>query len=970
MSDPTSPEGVLLVELAGLDDASLRARIAAARDPRALLDEALRLLERQKIGDPAAVERDAARLAAAGAAVLKPSEADAVRRRALLTRAPALTYANRFEEAIALLDAAGDGADATTRAEVALRLVQPLARMGRLEEAAERAHAAARGFHQAGLSVQGAKAEVNAGVVERMRGRLGEALAAFDRARPAFVGDPPTLAQVESNRAVALLELARFGEADAAFEAALRAFREARLARAVAIVEGNLADLDARRGRLASALQRFETAGRLFEQEEAPGDAARVRAEAAELLAQAGMRAEAARALDEALPVLQTCGLRAETARARLARAALWQLDGGPAEAVRLAAEARQAYVLLGNALMVAACDIRRAEAMASLGLHDDAARAFDAALDAVRGRPLDTQHAAASAALAALDAGRTDRAAALAAQLETLHTEHPVLTARACFARGMVARATGQPGSATERFREAVGALHAAQGMLQADRFRVAFMGGHGEILARFVAAMLEATPPESGCGDTFERTVLEATELARSHALLVTLGSRSIAAARGAHASAPDARRDESASGRAATSSEHERRTTALREELSALYTLLERDAGQNADAVRARIRGAQIEMDRLDRSRLAQREPLDPVHLHPADAITAVASARDTVVSYFGSGDELFACVLHAGSVKLCRRVASLALVVRLLDRLAFEIDRAARDALIRPDAMHRTTARAEAVLAELGKQLWAPVSSAVSTHAVTIVPFGRLHGAPWPALLLDGAPLADRHVVALCPSVAALAELQRRAVPGSASRLLVAVPDERAPHIAAEAQDLGPWFGDSALLGDEATVERIGLEAQHAALLHLATHGSFDPASPLDARLLLGDRWVSARELFALRLPGSVVVLTGCETGRAALAEGDETLGLSRALFAAGASLLVTSLWPVHDRASRHFAATLYSHLEPRLPASAEPLSAETLRRGVVQAAARAMLEVREQHRHPLFWAPFVAIGAGA
>ncbi len=938
MSQTTSEAKRLLDELDGRDDRAIGTWLTRSADPAETLRGALALLERQKIGDPRAVERDASKLARIAQSTLAPDAASDIARWAMLTRAPALTYTNQFEKAINLLAAAREGASSRIVAEALLREVQPLARLGRLKEASESAHAAARGFDAIGVHVQAAKARVNAGAVERMRGRPEAAVDAYERARDAFLSDPPTLAQVDSNRAFALIDLGRFDESEAAFHAALSAFRDAGLGRAVAIVEGNLADLDARRGRVAGALQRFERARQLFEQEDAPGDGARVLAEAAELAAGAGQWDEAARMFDEAVPGLAAAGLRAELARAQLAHATILQRSGHERESIDLITEAQQGFESLDNPRMVAACEVQLAESHAGLGQHDLARRLFDKAIARAKGRAFDEAEAIAPALLHAARLEDRERAHTLAQRLDPSRFDHPILRARICFALGLAARLSDDLDTSRLRFREAIALLHGMQGALQADRFRVAFMRGHTDVLERFITLMLDHPSPASAPGEA-DRLAFEATELARSRALAISLIAD---------------RSDEATAARADN-------WRALREELSALYSLTE--SGEQASAqVRARIEVVRTTLDEIERQTLANASANGDAagRVMPPEAVVD-ALGESCVVAYYAAGDELFACVVHDGRVRLQRHLASLTRVHAIADRLAFEIDRAARDAVVRPAALERTTERCEALLEELGMLLWAPLGDLPAR--VTVVPYGRLHAVPWPALsVANNTPLASRYSLTVAPSATALAELKRRRSAGD-RWTLVSVPDERAPQLLAEARALAHRFSaERTLIAEDATLDRVRALAADSSLLHLATHGVFDPSSPLEARLKFGDRWTTARDLLDMNLPGTVVVLTGCETALTDVVVGEESIGLSRSLLAAGASLLVMSLWPVHDTASRRFAEEFYR----RIP---DDCAARDLQRAVTKAAAEAAIAIREEFPHPVYWAPFLTVGDG-
>ncbi|MBO7940013.1 CHAT domain-containing protein [Streptomyces sp. S9] len=93
--------------------------------------------------------------------------------------------------------------------------------------------------------------------------------------------------------------------------------------------------------------------------------------------------------------------------------------------------------------------------------------------------------------------------------------------------------------------------------------------------------------------------------------------------------------------------------------------------------------------------------------------------------------------------------------------------------------------------------------------------------------------------------------------------------------------------------------------------------------------------------------------------GCETALGRTHAGEGLLGMSRALFHAGARCLVVSLWSVPDTPTRRLMRAFHRHLRHGDPPA------------VALAAARR--QVRRSHPHtyaaPWTWAAFVLVGAG-
>ena len=111
--------------------------------------------------------------------------------------------------------------------------------------------------------------------------------------------------------------------------------------------------------------------------------------------------------------------------------------------------------------------------------------------------------------------------------------------------------------------------------------------------------------------------------------------------------------------------------------------------------------------------------------------------------------------------------------------------------------------------------------------------------------------------------------------------------------------------------------------------------------------------LGDTYLNVYDLYRLRLRADLVTLSGCATGANVAAAGDELLGITRGLFCAGAHTLLLSLWNVHDEST----AALMTRLYRRIAAGAAP----------VDALRDTMRDLRSEHPHPYYWAPFVLTG---
>ena len=132
------------------------------------------------------------------------------------------------------------------------------------------------------------------------------------------------------------------------------------------------------------------------------------------------------------------------------------------------------------------------------------------------------------------------------------------------------------------------------------------------------------------------------------------------------------------------------------------------------------------------------------------------------------------------------------------------------------------------------------------------------------------------------------------------------------------------------------------------------MHIAAHGFFRPDNPMFSGIRLGaSSYLTLYDLYNLKLPAELVVLSACVTGVNVIAAGDELLGLARGLFRAGAASLLLTLWEVPDQSTAEFMKAFYDRV------LTAPNRASALR--------DAVLALREEYPHPIYWAPFVLMG---
>jgi CHAT domain-containing protein len=144
-----------------------------------------------------------------------------------------------------------------------------------------------------------------------------------------------------------------------------------------------------------------------------------------------------------------------------------------------------------------------------------------------------------------------------------------------------------------------------------------------------------------------------------------------------------------------------------------------------------------------------------------------------------------------------------------------------------------------------------------------------------------------------------------------------------------------------------------------------IVHFATHAVSDSEHPERSGLVLSlfDRrgqpqngFLGLEQIYGLKLPADLVVLSACDTGLGQEIEGEGLVGLVRGFMYAGATRVVASLWSVDDEVTAQLMAHFYKSLEQDKLSPAAALRA-------------AQLEVLKENRWspPYYWAGFQVEG---
>jgi CHAT domain-containing protein/Tfp pilus assembly protein PilF len=354
-------------------------------------------------------------------------------------------------------------------------------------------------------------------------------------------------------------------------------------------------------------------------------------------------------------------------------------------------------------------------------------------------------------------------------------------------------------------------------------------------------------------------------------------------------------------------------------------------------------------------LEQLRSRNPDLTDFVEVRPVEAeqIRGRLPPKVALISYYVTGADTIAFVIRSDRVRAHRLPLARAELKALVERTR---------------SVMQTFTPVEPELRRLWAGLVAPLEADLEgATSVGVLPHGVLHYLPFSALQSGpGTYWADRVFLFQSPSASVLdLLLQREELRfGPAAGLLsVGNPDLRDPDLdlpfaEQEARAIGFELpGGTVLLRQAATEDRVRSLIGSSDTIHLASHGTFDPDSPLLSALKLApsdtqDGDLTAMEVFSLPLSARLVTLSACQTGLGKLSNGDEIIGLNRAFLSAGAGAVVSSLWRVSDVATAVLMKRFYRNLQSLPPAQALKLAQDV---------------VRKYFPHPAYWAGFVLTG---
>jgi CHAT domain-containing protein len=849
--------------------------------------------------------------------------------------------------AIAAFEKLGDDAELARTLSASL---QPLLLIGRYEAALASAERARTLFEAQGDAVRIARLDVMMGNLLHRQDRFGEAMACYERAHQALtlLGDADGVLSAIHNKAVTLTTLNNFREALAAYAEARRLAVERGLDQAVGQADYNIAWLYYLRGEYSRAIELLHTAAGAARRTGDGYHAALSLLDLSEIYLELNLSVDAREMAEQAHTRFNDLGMGYEAAKALANAATSYGQEGKVFKAIELFAEARERMVRESNQVWPSLIDLYQAILLVDEGRLFEARRLGLAALEQFDASGLSGKAALSLLLLARIglrldDAPEAQRRCE-AALAKLSNGGSPILIYHAHLLLGHALTRLGDSAGAFASYQVARDALETLRSRLNGEELKIAFVKNKGEVYERLVQLCLDG---EEGTGGFEEAFTL--VEQAKSRTLfdLMFQPVHALAREEGSESQLAHAIRE-------------------LREELNWYYHLVELEQlrpGDNSEeklsAFQREIGSREKEMARTVRELTLTGAPQSDLlapSVYSLDDIRAVLPADTTLVEFFTVEDRIILCLVdrdrvEMAPVSLMSRVAS---QVRML-QFQFSKFRLGADYIKTFERALLTTTQAH--LHEIFTELLAPVWPQLRGRRLAIVPHGALHYVPFHALFDGEQYVTDLCAVSYAPSASIYARCQQQASGGGRGALVLGVADDQAPLIEAEAKAVAAVLPDAHLcVGRDATEQVLRTLGRNSHIVHIASHGYFRPENPMFSGIRLGDTYLNVYDLYRLRLRADLVTLSGCATGANVAAAGDELLGITRGLFCAGAHTLLLSLWNVHDEST----AALMTRLYRQIAEGSAP----------VDALRDTMRDLRAEHPHPYYWAPFVLTGKSA
>jgi len=528
---------------------------------------------------------------------------------------------------------------------------------------------------------------------------------------------------------------------------------------------------------------------------------------------------------------------------------------------------------------------------------------------------------------------------------------ERPVMIANAAGWTARTLQRTGNLSDALAYYEETIKVVESVRSLLSEQYNRQVYFGGQTRVYDGIVEVLSGLKKPESA---------FDYSERARSRSFLDLLGTKVQI-------------------GRQSTKIQEQRRALAR--------TMALAETARDRQVSRASTEAESSYQELLDQIRRQDREQASLMSVEPLKLkqVQTILESNQLLLQYFVTPRQVYFWVVGKNQFEAFAIGLSRTDIVRRLQSLRSAISE------------RKPVKEYQALAHDFYDQLLAPANPFIQGKELIIVPHDVLHNLPFHALVgSDGRYLIETHPVQYLSSASLMqfTQAKRRAL----GKKVLAFGNPKSDNLMtqlkfAEQETTGveKLFPATTLLQrSEATKDKVKLLAHNYDILHFATHAELKQEDPLSSAVLLAksaedNGRLEVRDIFALDLKASLVVLSGCETGLGQLSSGDELVGLTRAFIYAGTPSVVASLWKVDDASTAHLMSSFYRNLKSKSKVESLRQAQLEMIRGKVDAQLLAQRGVggvgklgkapgaRSSNSvtiaHPYFWAPFILVGDG-
>jgi CHAT domain-containing protein len=476
-------------------------------------------------------------------------------------------------------------------------------------------------------------------------------------------------------------------------------------------------------------------------------------------------------------------------------------------------------------------------------------------------------------------------------------------------FDRGRIAEQDGNLKEAIDFYRQAINIIEQQRSSIHTEASKIGFVGDKQSVYHRLVSALFL---------NGQYATAFEYVERSKSRALVDMLATKQNFAIK---------------------SGDEQAIKNLLAQNTSKEAELMVQDPSLNKTEMRS--------MMVKDRDKLTEQSPelasLVSVASLATNEIQSNIPQNEILIEYYYAGNDMFAFILSAQKLKAIKLNS---------DNLADDIHKFRR-LLNSPSS---SGYRESSLL--LYDRLIRPIESSLDNRNLIIVPHGLLHYLPFNALHNGKRFLIEQYSIRILPSASVIKYLQAKKSSKPGDILVFGDPLYNLEGAQKESIAVAKTQTRSkVLLGKEATETALNKYGRGFNYIHFATHGKFNADSPLSSALLLAadsesDGMLTVDKLYSMKLDADLVTLSACETGLSKIANGDDSVGLSRGFLYAGSSSIVASLWKVDDLATSYLMTLFYSNM--KLTDKREALRS-------------AQLTTMDKYPHPFYWASFQLTG---